>query len=40
MTHVTRTYVSCLLEQDIPLEAIIAELTLSGEGRARPSPGT
>jgi ketol-acid reductoisomerase len=32
MTHVTGAYVSCLLEQGIPLEAIITELTLSGEG--------
>lgn len=31
MTHVTGAYVACLLEQGIPLEAIITELTLSGE---------
>jgi ketol-acid reductoisomerase len=32
MTHVTGAYVSCLLEQGIPLEAILTELVLSGEG--------
>jgi ketol-acid reductoisomerase len=31
MTHVSNAYVSCLLEQGIPLEAIVAELSLSGE---------
>lgn len=32
MTHVSGAYVKCLLELGIPLEAIIAELSLSGEG--------
>lgn len=31
MTHVGSAYVSCLVEMGIPLEAIITEMTLSGE---------
>jgi ketol-acid reductoisomerase len=31
MTHITSTYIQCLLEHGIPLEAIIVETLLSGE---------
>ena len=31
MTHITTSYIECLLEQGIPLEAIIVETLLSGE---------
>lgn len=31
MTHVGQAYVSCLVDMGIPLEAIITEMTLSGE---------
>jgi ketol-acid reductoisomerase len=31
MTHVTSTYIQCLLEHGIPLEAILVETLLSGE---------